>query len=96
MTKLLFVSRTYAFKPKSNGVLINVDLVDWFAVPKFNKVPLLKLFFDSLLIPLSNFYLFDIKVLGVALFSLVAFEMLDLTLNGLFCNTLTPLLKEFC
>jgi hypothetical protein len=57
------------------GVLINVDLVDWTAVPKFKRVPLLKLCFDSLLKPLSSFCLFDNKVFGVPLSNLAAFEI---------------------
>ena len=46
---------------------MKVDRVDYPAKPKFNIVPLLKLYSESLLTPLFNFCLFDNIVLGVAL-----------------------------
>lgn len=46
---------------------MKVDRVDCPARPKLRRVPLLKLFCESLLIPLFNFYLLDRIVFGVAL-----------------------------
>ena len=59
---------------------MKVDRVDWPAKPKFSMVPLLKLYSESLLTPLFNFYLFDNIVFGVAL--LYIFDYVGYLLNG--------------
>lgn len=55
---------------------MKVDLVDWPANPKFRRVPLLKLFCESLLMPRLSFYLLDKIVLGVTLLAFI-FDLLN-------------------
>lgn len=50
---------------------MNVDLVDWPANPKLRRVPLLKLFCESLLMPRFSFCLLDKIVFGVTLLAFI-------------------------
>ena len=77
---------------------MKVDRVDWPAKPKFSMVPLLKLYSESLLTPLFNFYLFDNIVAGVALLGI--FDYVGYLLNGFaapfaFASLAAPYLSFF-